>query len=85
MGSGEPFGPVVNFVSIRSIYAAAADLDSQLHQMHAKIAFLNGDMEEHMFTEILQGVSLEDLSYEHLDFTDIYQIEDVDSKIKLGK
>ncbi len=49
----ETFAPVAKFVSIRCILALAAIEDMEIHQMDVKTAFLNGDLEEEIYMELL--------------------------------
>jgi hypothetical protein len=51
----EIFVPVVKFTSIRILLAIVALLDLKLHQMDVVTAFLNGDLNEDIFMERLEG------------------------------
>jgi hypothetical protein len=55
----ETFAPVAKFVSIRYILTLAAIEDMQIYQMDVKIIFLNGDLEEKIYMEQLQGFTQE--------------------------
>ncbi len=51
----ETFSPIAKFTSIRCILALAALEDMKIHQMDVKTTFLNGDLEEEIYMEQLQG------------------------------
>ena len=51
----ETFAPVAKFTTIRCIVALGAALDLEMHQMDVKTAFLNGDLEEDIYMEQLNG------------------------------
>jgi len=55
----ETFTPVAKFVSIRCILTLATIEDMEIHQMDVKIAFLNGDLEEEIYMEQLEGFTHE--------------------------
>ena len=55
----ETFAPVVKYTSIRTVCAYVAEEDLELHQMDAKTAFLNGEIDEEIFIEIPEGVEIE--------------------------
>jgi hypothetical protein len=47
--------PVAKFVSIRCILALTTIKDMEIHQMDVRTAFLNGDLEEEIYMEQLEG------------------------------
>jgi hypothetical protein len=51
----ETFAPVIKFTSIHCILALAALEDMEIHQMDMKTAFFNGELEEEIYMEQLQG------------------------------
>ncbi|KAE8658140.1 Retrovirus-related Pol polyprotein from transposon TNT 1-94 [Hibiscus syriacus] len=51
----EIFSPVVRHTSIRAILALVASWDLHLEQMDVKTAFLNGDLEEHIYMRQPEG------------------------------
>jgi len=51
----ETFAPIANFVSIRYILTLAAIEEMEIHQMDAKITFLNGDLEKEIYMEQPKG------------------------------
>ena len=51
----ETFSPVVKFQSIRTLMAAVAYHDLELHQMDVKTAFLNGELDEETYMNQLEG------------------------------
>ncbi|XP_028059899.1 uncharacterized protein LOC114263534 [Camellia sinensis] len=53
--SEETFSPVVRFAFIRVILAIVAQLDLKLYQMGVKIAFLNGELDEEIYMDQLEG------------------------------
>jgi hypothetical protein len=55
----ETFAPVAKFVSIHCILALAAIENMEIHQMDIKTAFLNGDFEEEIYMEQLEGFTQE--------------------------
>ncbi len=57
------FAPITKFVLIRCILALTAIEDMEIHQMHVKTTFLNGDLEEEIYMEQLEGFTQGD---EHL-------------------
>ena len=46
----ETFSPVVRVAFIRLILAIVAQLDLELHHMDVKTAFLNGELDEDIYT-----------------------------------
>jgi hypothetical protein len=56
----ETFAPVARYTSIRTIIALAAKMKWKLHQMDVKTTFLNGVIEEKVYTEQPQGFEVED-------------------------
>ena len=60
----EIFSPVVRHPSIRAILVLVAHYDMALEQMDVKTAFLNGDLEEHIYMKQPEGFS--QLEQEHL-------------------
>jgi hypothetical protein len=55
----ETFAPVAKFVSIHCILALVAIEDMEIHQMDVKTAFFNGDLEEEIYMEQLEGFTHE--------------------------
>jgi hypothetical protein len=53
--SNETFAPVARYTSIRSIIALASSMGWKLHQMDVKTVFLNGEIEEEVYIEKLEG------------------------------
>jgi hypothetical protein len=51
----ETFAPVARYTSIRTIIALASALGWRLHQTDVKTAFLNGEIEEEVYIEKLDG------------------------------
>jgi hypothetical protein len=51
----EKFDPVARYTSICTIIALAASMGWRLHQMDVKTAFLNGEIEEEVYIEQLDG------------------------------
>jgi hypothetical protein len=51
----ETFALVAKFTSIHCIIALTTLKDMEIHQMDVKIAFLNGELEEEIYMEQLQG------------------------------
>ena len=51
----ETFAPVAKLTSIRMLFAIAAAMDYEIHQMDVKTAFLNGDLEEEIYMDQLEG------------------------------
>ena len=60
MGYEETFATVVKYTSIRTVCAFFfAEGVSKLHQMDAKTAFLNCEIDDEIFIEIPEGVEIE--------------------------
>ena len=51
----ESFASVAKFSTIRCILALGAIMDLEMHQMDVKTTFLNGDLEEDIYMDQLQG------------------------------
>ena len=51
----ETFAPVARYTSIRTIISLASVLGWKLHQMDVKTTFLNGQGEEEVYIEQLEG------------------------------
>ena len=51
----ETFSPVVRVQSIHAILSLVAFFDFELYQMDVTTAFLNGDLEEDVYMEQLEG------------------------------
>jgi len=54
------FAPVARLKKIRMFLAFAHHNDFKVYQMDMKSAFLNGDLEEELYMEQLEGFSLSD-------------------------
>ncbi|RVW87157.1 Retrovirus-related Pol polyprotein from transposon TNT 1-94 [Vitis vinifera] len=52
----ETFAPVAKLNTVRVLLSLAANLDWSLHQLDVKNAFLNGDLEEEVYMDILAGL-----------------------------
>jgi hypothetical protein len=55
----ETFLPIARYTSIRTIIALPAKMKWKLHQMEVKTSFLNGVIEEEVYTEQPQGFEVE--------------------------
>ena len=51
----EIFAPVARYTTIHTIISLASVLDWKLHQMDVKTAFLNGEVEQEVYVEQLEG------------------------------
>eukprot|EP00253_Pinus_taeda_P025187 PITA_25187 len=51
----ETFAPLARYSSIRSILALLAQMGWKIHQTNVKAAFLNGEIEEEVYIEQLEG------------------------------
>ena len=51
---GETFSPVVNIASLRFFLAISAHLDLEILHLDVMTAFLNGDLEEHVYMVLPQ-------------------------------
>ena len=51
----EVFAPVIKHTTLRTLLPMAAAEDMELHQLDIKTAFLNGDLEESIYMEQLEG------------------------------
>jgi hypothetical protein len=51
----ETFAPVAKFTTIRCMLAIRSAMDLEIHQMDVKTAFLNGELEEDIYMDQLQG------------------------------
>jgi hypothetical protein len=56
----ETFALVARYTSIITIIALAAKMKWKLHQMHVKTTFLNGVIEDEVYTEQPQGFGVQD-------------------------
>ena len=56
----ETFAPVARYTSIRAIMALASMMKWDLHQMDMETTFLNGVIEEEVYTEQPHGFEVED-------------------------
>ena len=54
----DTFSPVTKITSIRLLIAIVAIYNLIIHQMDVKIAFLNGDLEEEIYIDQLEGFVL---------------------------
>ncbi|RVW37266.1 Retrovirus-related Pol polyprotein from transposon TNT 1-94 [Vitis vinifera] len=52
----ETFAPVAKLNTVRVLLSLAANLDWSLHQLDVKNVFLNGDLEEEVYMDILAGL-----------------------------
>ena len=55
VGFEETFSPVVKYTSIRTLCALVNQLDFELQQMDVSTAFLNGDLQEEIYTKQPEG------------------------------
>ena len=53
---GETYAPVVRFESLRAIIAIAAACEKHIHGIDVETTFLNGELEEEVYMQILKGV-----------------------------
>jgi hypothetical protein len=53
----ETFKPVVKFTSIHTLLALAAHLDPEIHQVNVKTAFLNGKLDEEIYSRLPPGAN----------------------------
>ena len=51
----DTYSPVTRIISIRMLIALAAVHDLKIHQMDVKTAFLDGELEEEIYMEQLEG------------------------------
>ncbi|XP_075640704.1 uncharacterized protein LOC142612504 [Castanea sativa] len=56
----DTFSPVTKVISIRLLIAIAAIHNLMIHQMDVKTAFLNGDLEEEIYMDQLEGFTIPD-------------------------
>jgi hypothetical protein len=49
------FALITKFASIRTMFAIVVVLDLEVHQMHIKSIFLNGELSETIFMKELEG------------------------------
>ena len=56
----ETFAPVARYTSIRMIISLAAFMGWRLHQMDVKTTFLNGEIDEEVYIEQLEGFMIHD-------------------------
>ena len=82
---GETFAPVVKFTSVRVLCAFVADEDLEFHQMDAKTAFLNGEIDEEIFIEVPDGVEIDDDDLAELGLTNYDEVKKLDLVCKLQK
>eukprot|EP00253_Pinus_taeda_P012750 PITA_12750 len=59
----ETFSPTAKWVTIRTLFALAAQNGWKVHQMDAKITFLNGDLKENVFMSQPEGFAVK--GHEH--------------------
>ena len=52
----DTYSPVTRITSIRILIAIAALYNLEIHQMDVKTAFLNGDLNEEIYMEQLEGI-----------------------------
>lgn len=81
---GETFAPVVKYTSIRALCAEVRKQDYELHQMDARTAFLNGDIDKDIFIEIPEGVKIVETDLAELN-VDMADKKDLDLVFKLEK
>ena len=55
---GETFIPVAQYSSIRTILALSVQMGWDIHQMDVNIAFLNGIIEEEVYSELPEGFEI---------------------------
>lgn len=55
--------PIEKWATIETLFSLAAENIWKVHQMHAKPAFLNGDLKENVFTSQHEGFVVKD--WEH--------------------
>lgn len=80
---GETFAPVVKYFSVRALCAVVSEEDLEFEQMDAKPTFLNGDIDEDLFIEIPEGVEVNSEDLDHLDLSDVDDINNLDLVCKL--
>ena len=57
---GETYGPIARMESIRLILAYASSKNIKVYQMDVKSAFLNGELEEEVYMEQLDGFQVQE-------------------------
>ncbi len=56
----QTFAPVAKFASLHTLLAITAEHDLEVHQMDVKSAYLNGELQEEIFMQALNGFNVPD-------------------------
>ena len=54
----DTYSPVIKITSIKMLIAIASLYNLEIHQMDVKTAFLNGELDEEIYMEQLEGFSI---------------------------
>ena len=85
MHYGETFAPVIKRSSVRSSRSTVANQDLEFHQMEAKTAFLNGEIQEDIYIKIPESVQLDQVDIDELGLKGMDELKKAGPRRKIRK